>query len=159
MQPRGSIAAIIFSLLSAGTANALEAFGFVSGQSPQKVEATANGLGLGVARWFGKTLLVQGQDAQAHSYMFNFCNERLYEITQNFPVNFEKMTGFVDQTIQSYGQPVLVSAAGGMSASGFARPLNLYWKIGARDYLRVMQLEHSYALIYATENACAKVPS
>ena len=158
MQLGRSFATIAFCLLSARSANALEAFGFASGQSPQQVEAAANGYSLGIAKWFGKTLLVQGQDSQAHSYMFNFCNEHLYEITQDFPANFEKMAGFVDQTIQTYGQPVLVSATGGMDVNGFVRPLNLYWKIGAKDYLRVMQLESSYALIYATENTCAKVP-
>ncbi len=159
MQLGRSFVTIGFCLLSAGSANALEAFGFSSGQSPQQVEAAANGYSIGIAKWFGKTLIVQSQDSQAHSYMFNFCNGHLYEITQNFPANFEKMASFVDQVIQTNGQPVYVSATGGMGANGFVRPLNLYWKIGAKDYLRVMQLESSYALIYATVNTCAKVPS
>lgn len=139
-------------------ANALEAFGFVQGMSPRQVEKAVDASNFGVSKWFGKTLLVQAQDAQDHSLMFNFCDDQLYEITQNFPANFDRMAGFVDQTIKQYGQPVIVSATGGMGSAGYVRPISLYWKIGEADFLRLMQLEHSYALVYATKNACAAVP-
>jgi hypothetical protein len=152
---------IIFATVAplADAADAVEAFGFKQGLLPRQVEQGAQAYNLGVAKWFGKTLIVQAQDSQAHSYMFNFCNEQLYEITQNFPSNFERMADFVDQTIKQYGQPVIVSATGGMGIAGFVRPINLYWKIGEKDYLRLLQLETSYALIYTTKNSCVAVPN
>ena len=153
-----AIAAILLASSVAG-AQAVEAFGFSTGQSPQQVEKIASDLNLGVAKWFGKSLLVQAQDSQTHSYLFNFCGERLYSVWQTFPPNFDRMAGFVDQAVQRYGQPIIVSAVGGMGANGYVRPINLYWKIGPKDFLRVMQLESSYALIYETENSCAKVPN
>lgn len=148
-------------LLSVGTltppASALEAYGFVQGMSPSQVELAASNLG--IAKWFGKTLIVQVQDAQRHSYTFNFCDEQLYEVAQTFPSNFDQMAGFVDQTLRQYGQPIGLSAMGGMGSAGFVRPINFYWKIGEKDYLRLMQLESSYALIYASKNACKDVPN
>jgi hypothetical protein len=140
------------------SANALEAFGFTGSMSPKQVEQGVQTLGLGVSKWFGRTLIVQAQDHHAHSYMFNFCNEHLYEVTQSFPSNFDRMAGVVEETIKQFGQPILVSAAGGMGTNGFVRPTNFYWKVDEKDYLRLMQMENSFSLVYATENACTKVP-
>lgn len=159
MTPACRVAATLFFILLSSDAPALDAFGFSTGQSPQQVESTAKNFNLGVAKWFGKSLIVQAQDSQEHSYLFNFCNERLYSISQTFPAKFERLAGFVDQSIQSYGQPMFISAAGGVGPSGFVRPINFYWRVGSTDYLRVMQLESSYTLIYETENPCTKVPN
>ncbi|UKI10791.1 MULTISPECIES: hypothetical protein [Variovorax] len=143
-------------LLAVFPASALNAFGFTQAMTPQQVARASTNLG--IAKWFGKSLIVQAQDDVDHSYLFNFCNDRLYSASQTFPANFERMAGFIDQTIQQYGQPMFVSAVGGMGSSGFIRPINLYWKLGESDYLRLMQLERTYALVYETKNTCTKVP-
>ena len=122
-------------ICNSSSAFAFEAFGFVSGMSEASAEKSASNLGR--VKWYGKSLTVQAQDHPDHGYLFNFCEGRLYEAGQTFPSNFDQMANFIDATIQEYGQPFSVSTQGGMGGQGFVRPINLYWTVGTKDYLRV----------------------
>ncbi len=154
-------AAAIFALVLTGhsvQANAFEAFGFRSGMSKSVVDSAAKSLTLGIGKWFGESLIVQAQDAEHHNFLFNFCDDQLYSVSQTFPANFENMAGFVDDSIRRFGQPIFVSALGAVGSHGFVRPINIFWKMGETDYLRLMQFGDQYSLIYENKNSCATVP-
>jgi len=158
---RATLQAVIIAaaLQWCATAHAEIPFGFKFGMTKQATENAATAMGLGVSKWLGATLIVQAQDDPRHSYMFNFCQDKLFEVSQNFPLEFRKMADIVDDSIRQYGQPVFVSAQGAMTQNGFLRPINLYWKIDEASYVRLMQLEKQYNVIYQTENSCVKVPT
>ena len=153
------IALVLASVLCTPALAVVNAFGFTSGMSRQAVETEVKVMNLGVGKMFGGTLTVQGQDNYHHAYLFNFCNDKLYEVSQQFPANFEQMASFVDSTLQKYGQPLIVSATGGMTSAGFVRPLNIYWKLDDSTYMRLMQLTLNYTVIYQWANSCVKVPT
>jgi hypothetical protein len=155
---KGFILGAVVAVAASAPAHAAPGFGFTPDVTKQGVEAAAAALNLGAAKWFGASYLVQGQDNYYHSWIFNFCNDKLYEVSQQFPANFEQMANFVDTSIQQYGQPIIVSAMGGMGQGGFIRPLNLYWKIDGSTYMRLMQLATNYTVIYQWVNSCEKVP-
>lgn len=139
------------------TAIAIEPLGFRFGMSPDAVLESVKQRGMGETRWFGRTLRVQGANEQ--DYMFNFCQEQLYEIAATYRLNFDAMANIVDSSIKTYGQPWYVSADGAMTDNGFLRPINLYWKIDDKSFMRLMEMPHSYALVYQTKNSCVKVPT
>lgn len=154
------LAAFVGAGLSAPTHAAINAFGFTPGMSKQAVEAAATSMGLGVPKWVGHSFLVQGQDNYYHEWLFNFCNDKLYEVSQGFPTNFDQIANFVEASLREHGQPLFVSATGAMLSGGFVRPVNLYWKLDAgAAYLRLMQLPKSYTVIYQWPNSCVKVPT
>lgn len=142
-----------------GPALAENPFGFRFGMSRFDVEKSIGLFGLGSTTFIGKTLMVQAADHPQHRYMFNFCEDKLYEASQIFPTNFEQTASFIDASVRSYGQPIYVSAPGSMGSSGFFWMTNLYWKIDVSSYVRLMQLNSSYHIVYQTENACNKVPT
>lgn len=151
---------ILLLALAIGDAQAVQPFGFNFGMSSNAVEKAADSMGLGISKWFGKTLIVQAQDNQHHSYLFNFCNDKLYEVSQHFQFSFDQMASFVDATVGEYGQPMWVSAKSAMTPNGPLRPINLYWKIdGGASYVRLMQMPESFAIVYQAQNSCVKVPT
>lgn len=156
---RVSITLASVLLLMCRTAFAESPFGFTFGMSKQAVEQATLKMELGASKWLGETLLVQAQDDSRHSYLFNFCEGRLYEVSQAFPRSHERMANFVDDSISKYGQPMFVSAIGAMTQDGFLRPINFYWRVASKTYLRLMLLDRQYSIVWQTENACAKIPN
>ena len=92
-------------------ASAVQPFGFVFGMSPDNVQSAIAARGWGTT-WVGKTLSANGPGA---SYLFNFCDNKLYEVNGTFAPSFDQMANIVDSSIKSYGQPWHVSADGGMT--------------------------------------------
>jgi hypothetical protein len=151
-----TLLALLVPLVISSPALAIEPFGFQFGASQQAVEKAITDRGIGAPSWLGKTLRVQATSGQF--YMFNFCQGQLVEVTGMFPPNFDQMANIVDSSITSYGQPVLVSAVAGMADAGPLRPINIYWKVDEKTFLRLMELPQSYSLVYETRNSCWKVP-
>jgi hypothetical protein len=151
------VAVLVFVAVSEKSA-AVEPFGFRFGMSQKAVEGAVDQRGIGPPSWLGRTLRVQAVDSPHILYMFNFCGNELVEISGHFPQDFDQMANVVDESVKTYGQPWLVSAQGGMTDSGFLRPINLYWKIDKKTFMRLMEMPNSYTLVYETENACWKVP-
>jgi hypothetical protein len=125
---------------------AADPFGFPIGMSRKAAEEAAATMGLGISRWLGTSLIVQAQDDQRHSYLFNFCENKLIEASQKFPANFEQMANFVDAPLHDCGQPLFVSPQGAVMQTGFLRPISLYWKSTTAHTSALMQLPHSYNL-------------
>ena len=141
-------------ILSLGSA--FEAFGFKSGISEKEVESNIKNYALGDLHRVGNSFVVNKSDNS--SFVFNFCDNSLYDVAQSFPANFEKLSSFVDMTIKKFGQPMHVSALGGMGTNGFVRPINMYWKLNEKDFLRILQFDEEYTIVYETKNDCIKVP-
>ena len=143
----------------AANAEAINPFGLPFGATKEPVLKAIELMQLGTTRWVGGSLIIQAQDDPRHSYLLNFCQEKLYSVSQTFPNSFDKMAGFVEISVRDYGQPVIVSAYGVMTDKGFLRPINLYWKIDNKTYVRLMQMPDTYAVVYEIENSCNKVPN
>jgi hypothetical protein len=137
---------------------AIDPFGFRFGTSQTQVENAVSVQGLGVASWIGRTLRVQAAD-NSRSYLFNFCKDSLVEVSGSFQENFEQMASIVETSVKAYGQPWYVSAEGAMTDAGFLRPINLYWKMDESTFMRLMQMPHSYTVVYQVKNSCGKVPT
>jgi hypothetical protein len=124
------------------------------------VESNIIEYALGDIQWMGKSsdpsLVVKKPDNSF--FVFNFCNDSLFDVGQSFPRNFEKLSSFVDMTIKKFGQPMHVNALGGMGENGFVRPINMYWKLNEKDFLRIMQFDNEYTIAYKAKNDCIKVP-
>lgn len=146
----------VVAAIGSSSAFAIEPFGFQFGASQQAVEKAITDRGIGTPSWFGKTLRVQANSGQF--YMFNFCKGELVEVTGIFPPNFDQMANIVDSSITSYGQPVFVSAVAGMADEGPIRPINIYWKVDEKTFLRLMEMPQSYSLEYEMRNSCWKAP-
>jgi hypothetical protein len=154
-----NVLAVVALLINSTLAMAVDPFGFAFGMTPSAAEKLVNSVGMGSTRWLGKSLMVQGQDDPNHSYLVNFCENKLFSVMQSLPGNFDRMASFVDDSIRDYGQPMYVSARGSMTPNGYIRPINLYWKIGADEYVRLMEMGQNYAIVYEKANPCGKSPN
>jgi hypothetical protein len=95
------------------------------------VESLIRNAALGDLQWeMEKTAIRVNKPDNSGFFLFQFCNDRLFSVSQLYPANFEKMASFVDDTIKYFGDPIIVSALGEqVLPNGLSRQINMHWQL------------------------------
>jgi len=141
--------AIATTVLLCQSASAINPFGFTFDMSQSAVENAAKNIDMGALERRGPDFMFSREDSHKSSYMFDFCEGKLYAVSHLVPRNFGQMAGFVDDAILAYGQPVMVKVP---KREG----ISLTWKVNDTTFVRLTEMPDVYGIDYRKENPCVK---
>jgi len=136
----------------AAPARAVDPFGMRFGMSRQELMQEAERLGNVVTPDGFATVFVEDKVNSRHSYLFNFCNDKLMEAAEIAPFDVKGLARVVDEAIGQYGQPALVSTIK-LDRQGLVGVV-WFWRTDMSTILRVDVVEGVYRQNYSTKNAC-----
>ena len=136
-------------------AYAVDPFGMRFGMSRQELMQEAERLGNVVTPDGFETVFVEDKVNSKHSYLFNFCNNKLMEAAEVAPFDVKGLARVVDEAIRQYGQPQLVSTI----KLDPQRLLGVvwFWRTDTSTILRVDVVEGYHRQNYSTKNMCRPV--